>query len=61
MKSTAEVGAAVTLVLTSGAGFSSGCILTALAPNTQPFVAALLIFSAGLRGRQKNNLQLPDC
>lgn len=60
MKSTAEVGAAVALVLTSGAGFSSGCILTTLAPNTQPFVAALLIFSAGLRGRQKKKLQLPS-
>lgn len=53
MKSTAEVGAAVTLILTSGAGFSSGCILTALAPNTQLSVATLFVFRAGLRMRSK--------
>lgn len=53
VKSTAEVGAAVTLILTSGAGFSSGCVLTALAPNTQLSVATFLIFSAGLRTRKE--------
>lgn len=51
MESTAEVGAAVTLILTSGAGFSSACILTALTPNTQLSVTTLFIFSAGLRMR----------
>lgn len=48
MKRTAEVGAAVALILASSAGFSSGGVLTALAPNTQLSVATLLIFSAGL-------------
>lgn len=53
MESTAEVGAAVSLVLTSAASLSFCCILTALAPNTQLLTAALLILSAGLNGEKK--------
>lgn len=49
MESTAEVWAAVSLVLTSASGLSLGCILAALAPHTELFTTALCILSAGLR------------
>lgn len=53
MNSTAEVGAAVALILTGGAGLSSGGVQTALTPNTQLTIATLLILSAGLGRRYK--------
>lgn len=49
MESTAEVWAAVSLVLTGAASLSFCCILTALTPYTQLFTTALLIRSAGLK------------
>lgn len=49
MESAAELGAAVSLVLTCAACLSFGCILTALAPNTQLVPTALLILRTWLR------------
>lgn len=49
MKRTAEVGAAVALVLAGAAGLSFRCVWTALAPYTQLFTAALLVLSARLK------------
>ena len=58
MEGTAEVEAAVSLVLTSAPGFSFGCILAALAPNTQLFTTALVILSTGLKKEEKLRTEL---
>lgn len=53
MESTAEVWAAVCLVLASAASLSFRCILTALTPYTQLFTTALLILSTGLKEQKQ--------
>lgn len=58
MDSTAEVWAAVGLVVTSAASISFGCILGALAPHTQLFATALWIFSTGLKTQHFSRKQL---
>lgn len=53
MEGTAEVGAAVSLVLASAASLSFRFIWTALAPYTQLFTAALLILNTRLKEEEK--------
>ena len=48
MKSTAEIGGAVTLVLANTACLSLGVVLAALTPHTQLPCTALLVLGAGL-------------
>lgn len=53
VKRTAEVGAAVRLVLAGAAGLSFRRVRAALAPYTQLFTAALLVLSARLKEQQQ--------
>lgn len=53
VEGTAEVRAAVALAPARAASLSSGCIVTALTPHAQLFVAALLILRTRL-GEGKN-------
>ena len=55
MESTAELWAAVLLVLTGAASVPFSCIGAALPPHTQLTSTALLVFSARLKAQRKPN------